>query len=134
MRFLLLLVVALAACERTRPVQGHEPGTPFPLRAFYAAQNLLVEKNVDETITLIRRAGASGYNAVLLADYKFSILAKMPPHYVKNVARVRQAAREAGIEIIPAVFPIGYSNGMLASDPNLAEGLPVVGPRDVVLE
>src|SRR5262249_31652328 len=38
---------------------------------------------------------------------------------------VKRAAREAGLEIIPAVFPVGYSAGVLAHDPNLAEGLPV---------
>ncbi len=43
----------------------------------------------------------------------------------KNVARVKEAAQAAGIEIIPCVFPIGYSAGLLAHDPNLAEGVPV---------
>ena len=63
---------------------------------------------------------------MVLADYKFNILDRMPDHYFKNVARV-QARRPTrpSIEIIPAVFPIGYSDGLLAHDPNLAEGLPV---------
>lgn len=86
---------------------------------------MLVERNVDELIGLIGRAGKCGYNGVLLADYKFNILDRMPPNYFKNVERVRKAADDAGIEIVPAVFPIGYSSGLLAHDPNLAEGLPV---------
>jgi len=76
-------------------------------------------------VALIRRAGKSGYNGVVLTDYKFNILDRMPDRYFKNVARVRAAATAAKIDIIPAVFPMGYSSGLLAHDPNLAEGLPV---------
>jgi hypothetical protein len=36
------------------------------------------------------------------------------------------------IDIIPGVFPIGYSNGLLAHDPNLAEGVPVEAAPFVV--
>src|SRR5262249_27234391 len=45
--------------------------------------------------------------------------------YFQNVARVREAAAKHRIEVIPTVFPIGYSSGLLAHDPNLAEGVPV---------
>jgi hypothetical protein len=38
---------------------------------------------------------------------------------------VKAAAARAKVEIIPSVFPIGYSNALLANDPNLAEGMPV---------
>src|SRR5206468_3730138 len=64
-------------------------------------------------------------NGLVLADYKFNILDRMPEKYFKNVARVKDAAAAAKIEIIPTVFPVGYSDGLLAHDPNLAEGLPV---------
>jgi hypothetical protein len=90
--------------------------------------NLLVDRSVADVIALIDRAGRSGYTGIVLADYKLNILDRMPEHYFQNVARVRRAAEAARIEIIPAIFPIGYSNGLLAQDPNLAEGLPV---RDV---
>jgi hypothetical protein len=102
-----------------------EARSKYEHRWFYASHNLLVEKNVDDLISLIERAGRSGYNGVLLADYKFNILGRMPPKFFQHVERVRKAAAEAGIEIIPAVVPIGYSDGLLAHDPNLAEGLPV---------
>ena len=39
---------------------------------------------------------------------------------------MKTAAARAGVEIIPAVFSIGYSNGILAHDPNLAEGIPAI--------
>jgi hypothetical protein len=68
----------------------------------------------------------------VLADYKFQILDKMPPSYFRNVAAVQRTAQELGLEIYPAVCPIGYSSGLLAHDPNLAEGLPVRDARFVV--
>lgn len=94
-------------------------------RWVYASHNLLVDKEADKLVALIERAGRSGYNGLVLADFKFNNLENMPPGYFKNVARVRQAAAAAGIDIIPVVFPIGYSEGLLAHDPNLAEGMPV---------
>src|SRR5262249_48042739 len=74
---------------------------------------------------LIERSAKAGYNGVVLSDYKFNILDRVPDHYFRNVARVRAAAAEHHVELIPTVFPIGYSSGLLAHDPNLAEGVPV---------
>src|SRR5205823_6097797 len=70
-------------------------------------------------------AANSGYNGVVLSDYKFNILDRVPEHYFQHVARVRAAAAKHQIELIPTVFPIGYSSGLLAHDPNLAEGVTV---------
>lgn len=94
-------------------------------RWFYCGYNLLVDENVSRLEALLRRAAKAGYNGVLLADYKFNILNRMEEHYFHNVERVKSVAAAVGIEIVPAVFPIGYSSGILAHDPNLAEGLPV---------
>jgi hypothetical protein len=62
---------------------------------------------------------------MVLADYKLNILDRVTDTYFKNAARVKEAATAAAIEIIPCVCPMGYSSGLLAHDPNLAEGLPV---------
>jgi hypothetical protein len=107
------------------PLWAEDVVPRYEYRWFYASNNLLVDKNADDLVALIRRAGKSGYNGVVLTDYKFNILDRMPDRYFKNVARVRAAASAAKIDIIPAVFPMGYSSGLLAHDPNLAEGLPV---------
>jgi len=94
-------------------------------RWFYCGQNLLVDENVSQVESLLRRAAKAGYNGVLLADYKLNVLDRMDEHYFRNVEHIKRVAEEVGIEIIPAVFPVGYSSGILAHDPNLAEGLPV---------
>jgi hypothetical protein len=118
-------VVSLAIVLASSPVQADEAKPRYEQRWFYAAYNLLVDKNADQLIELLDRAGKSGYNGVVLADYKFNILGRMPANYFRNVERVKQAAAKSNIEIIPAVFPVGYSAGLLAHDANLAEGLPV---------
>src|SRR5262249_35265434 len=110
------------ACGR---VSAADQQPRYAQRWFYAAFNLQVDKNADDLIALIERAGKSGYNGLVLADYKLNILERVPKHYFKNVERVQKAAKAAGLEIIPTVCPIGYSAGLLAHDPNLAEGVPV---------
>lgn len=120
----LLLLLGLAA---QAPAQQR-----YAQRWLYLMYNLQVEKNADAVIGLIDRAKKSGYNGIVLADYKFNILERLPEHYFRHLARVQKAAQEAGIEIIPTVCPIGYSSGLLAHDPNLAEGMPVKNAPFVV--
>jgi hypothetical protein len=117
--------ILLTACWllSAAPVAAQQP--VYEDRWFYASHNLQVEKSADELIKLIERAARAGYNGVVLADYKLNILDRVPKHYFANAERVKKAARDNRIEIIPAVFPVGYSSGLLAHDPNLAEGLPV---------
>lgn len=120
------LLVALA-CWSWSDCQAQQSANRYERRWIYAAQNLLVDQNVDTVIALVERAGKAGYNGILLADYKFNILDRMPASYFRNVDRVKKSAEKAGVEIIPALFPIGYSEGLLAHDPNLAEGIAVEG-------
>ena len=94
-------------------------------RWIYFSTNLWVDKNVDELETIFRRAAKAGYNGVLLTDSKFGRLGEMDAHYFQNISRVKRLAAELHLEIVPAVFPIGYSESLLAHDPNLAEALPV---------
>lgn len=117
------MLLALSACVLMAVVEDDSPR--YDQRWFYAATNLQVAANADRLVELIGQAARAGYNGVMLADYKFNILDRVPDFYFPNVKKVQKAAEEAGIAIIPAVCPIGYSNGLLAHDPNLAEGLPV---------
>ncbi|MEK0448318.1 MAG: hypothetical protein RL088_586 [Verrucomicrobiota bacterium] len=91
----------------------------------YKSTNLLVDKNVDELATLLGRAAKAGYTHMLLTDSKFSRLGEMDGRYFKNVERVKTLALQNAIEIVPALFPVGYSNSILSQDVNLIEALPV---------
>jgi hypothetical protein len=104
----------------------HAANSPGPHQLWlYCPTNLLVDGNVDKLEVLWRRAAKVGYSHVLLGDTKFCVLENMPERYFHNVERVKKLAAELKIEIVPGVFPIGWSNALLAHDPNLAEGLPV---------
>jgi hypothetical protein len=94
-------------------------------RWVYAPVNHLVPAEIDRIEALMRRARPLGYTHFLVADSKFARLAEMEQRYFANVERVRKTAGELGLGMVPAVFPVGYSNDILWHDPNLAEGLPV---------
>jgi hypothetical protein len=96
----------------------------------YQQTNLLVNKNVDDLEAIWRRAAAAGYTHVLLADSKFSRLGELDARYFRNVERVKALAAQLHLEVVPAIFPVGYSNDMLGHEPNLVEGPPV---KDVPL-
>jgi len=69
-----------------------------------------------------------GYTKILLTDSKFAKLGDlggMEKQYFGNVEKAKKLAGELKLELVPAMFDIGYSNNMLWHDPNLAEGLPV---------
>jgi hypothetical protein len=106
--------------------------SPQPQLWLYCSQNLWVDKNIDDLEALLIRASKAGYTHLLLADSKFAKLGDMDARYFKNVDRVKSIAKAAGIEIVPALFPIGYSNDLLWHDPNLIEALPVTNALFVV--
>ncbi len=96
-------------------------------RWIYFPTNFQVVENVDKLESLFQRAHQSGYTHAFVSDSKFSHLQELPvpETYFKNVERTKQLAAKYELEIVPGVFPIGWSNDILWNDPNLAEGLPV---------
>lgn len=98
---------------------------PIELRWVYVQQNLQVRENIPKVEAILRRAAAAGYNGVVLADYKLNVLDRVPEHYFTNAEQFKKICAELQLEIIPTVAGFGYSSGILAHDPNLAEGLPV---------
>ncbi|MBL9145081.1 MAG: hypothetical protein JNM99_15485 [Verrucomicrobiaceae bacterium] len=94
-------------------------------RWVYAPSNYQVDAQADRIIALMKRAKACGYTHFLITDSKFARVPTLPKRYFDNVKRVKTAAQELGIELVPALFGVGYSNDLLSNDPNLAEGLPV---------
>jgi len=91
----------------------------------YCSRNLWVDKNIDDLESLFQRAAKAGYTRILLTDSKFAKLDDMDARYFRNVERVKKLAAALHMEIIPALFPFGYSNDLLWHDPNLIEALPV---------
>jgi len=122
LRYLLLslLIPGLAA-----PAQ--EPKSP-PDLWLYSPINLQVDENVGKIRELWGRAAKAGYTKILFADSKMAKLGDLggaEKRYFRNTEQVKKIAEELKLEVVPALFHIGYSNSMLWHDPNLAEGLPV---------
>src|SRR3954447_22051800 len=110
MRRATTLLTTLVLAAATVDAGAADPQPRFDRRWVWVMPNLLVEKEADRVVALVERAGRAGYNSVVISDYKLNLLARMPKTYSANVERVKQAARRAKVELIPAVFPIGYSN------------------------
>ncbi len=105
---------------------------PLAQRWLYLQQNLQVPEHIPKIEAILRRAAKVGYNGVVLADYKLNILDRVPDHYFRNAERFKAVCQEVNLEIIPTVTSFGYSDGILAHDPNLVEGLPVKNAPFVV--
>ena len=104
----------------------------FREQLIYYSTNLAVDKNVDALEAVMARGSRAGYTGIVLADSKFGRLGDMGQRYFQNIDRVKKAAAANHLQIIPCVFPIGYSESLLSHDPDLAEGLPVRGALYVV--
>ena len=102
-------------------------GPPWQWLWVYAPCNFQVNERVDSLIALMGRAKKAGYNGMLVTDYKFGNLKDRPAWYYTNLERARKAAEDLGMELIPAVMPVGYSGSILQHNPNLAAGIPVRG-------
>ena len=106
-------IVWLAGVALAAPPAAHgaDPQPPaYELRWVWCMHNLQVKENADAVIRIIERASKAGYTGVVLADYKLNILDRVPAHYFEHVARVRKAAAQHNVELIPTVFPIGYAS------------------------
>ena len=87
---------------------------------------------MTQTLALLTRVAAEGYNGVVFNDFKFMRWDSVPVAYRKNWQRLHDTCHQLKLDLIAGVMPMGYSNGLLSRDPNLAEGLPVRGASWVV--
>ena len=118
-------IVSFAAFVLAGFPSASSAAAPLEDRWVYLSTNLLVDKNVDDNLRMLRRAAKAGYNGVVVSDSKFMRWDQLPDRYATNVRRFRQGVAELRLSCIAAVCSIGYSNDLLSRDPNLAEGLPV---------
>jgi hypothetical protein len=123
-RLVSTLTICLFAILAASPSRS-QASRPLPYRWVWMQTNLLPDENIPRVESIMRRAAKVGYTGIVLSDSKFNILDRMFEPYFKHVEQIKALAKELKLEIIPTVFDIGYSEGILAHDPNLVEGLPV---------
>ena len=87
----------------------------------------MVPDNVGRLQRTMGQAKDLGYNGIVLEDFKFDILDRLEPEYFHNLKQVSLAAAKLELDLYPVIAKVGYSNGLLTVDPNLAEGVPVTG-------
>jgi len=92
---------------------------------YYHSVNLLPDNNLTQAIQRVQEAAGYGYEKVVLADFKLGTIDIQSQTYWDHLATFVQAATDAGVEVIPSLVPIGYSDAVLCHDPNLIEGQPV---------
>jgi hypothetical protein len=105
------------------------PPTPDAPELWYWHQSYLSPTSTvepAESEALIDQAVTAGYTGLAFWDSSLTF-ANRPGWDSKNLATVVKYARSKGLEVLAAGAPVGYSNDMLGSDPDLAEGAKIVG-------
>ncbi|MCX7048662.1 MAG: hypothetical protein NTX50_24640 [Candidatus Sumerlaeota bacterium] len=84
--------------------------------------NLTKDSDVADITGVIETGAKHGLNG---AEVSFGLdtLCKKTPEYLRRLDAVRAACERNKVELIPAVFSVGYGSAGLAHDRNLAEGL-----------
>jgi len=82
------------------------------------------DEDVPQIVSVLETAAKHGYNGAVLSAGLDS-LCKREEAYFRRLEEIKQTCERLGLELIPAVFSIGYGGGILSHDRNLAEGLPV---------
>ena len=73
---------------------------------------------------MVATAGTHGLNGAVVS-FGLDTLCQKSADYFDRLTQVKTACERNGLELIPSVFSVGYGEGVLAHDRNLAEGLPV---------
>jgi len=89
------------------------------------------ESDVAGITQVLDTAAQHGINGAM-ASFGLDTLCKHDAEFFRRLEAVQRACERDHIELIPAVFSIGYGGGILSHDRNLAEGLPVVDAPIVV--
>jgi hypothetical protein len=96
----------------------------YPVRWIFSQHNLLVGNSLAALRSISDTMAAYKLNGIQQNDFKYNILQMMIPRYFNNVDTLKWDLVGKNIAVIPGVANIGWSDGILYNDPNLAEGLP----------
>jgi hypothetical protein len=110
------------------------PPTPAQPQLWYWHHSYLSPTSTTEPAhseQLIDQAVAAGYTGLAFWDSSLTF-ANRAGWDTTNLKTVVQYARSKGLTVLATGAPIGYSNDMLQSDPNLAEGAKIVGGQFTV--
>src|SRR5712691_6809755 len=110
---------------------GHVQTPPSPELWYWHHSYLTTPAAVQSTKTLIDQAAADGYTGVAFWDASFDFLSS-PNWPASSVAYLQQGMNYAvskGMKVLALGAPFGYSNDVLKTNPNWAEGQRIIGAR-----
>ena len=127
---LVLLAAGLFAFSTTAIATPTSTPTPTPAakvplgqRWVYVTGSVGSEAGYNRLVDLLDQTKAIGGTHMLLGEGQLTRLAEATPEYFARVNKFLAEAQARHIDIIPYVFPTGYSGAFL-SDPNMASGIP----------
>ena len=94
-------------------------------RWVYVTDGLLKESSVARVSNIVWMAKSNGMNG-MMAGFGFDYFKYWPKERRDRLARIKEICEEAGIEIIPTMWSLGYGQ-MQNYDRNVVEGMPVEG-------
>lgn len=100
------------------------PADPWDYRWVYVSKNLQKDSHVQDIARIVRTASEHGLNGMVLTA-GLDRLDLQSAAYFKRLEQVKHLCHKHNIEIIPAIFNVGYGSSALAYDRNLAAGIPV---------
>ncbi|MFI5201545.1 MAG: T9SS type A sorting domain-containing protein [Candidatus Kapaibacterium sp.] len=99
----------------------------YPIRWVFSTHNLIVPSQISDLETIEDSMAAHKLNGLQQNDFKnniYSVFENSYPQYFYNVDSLQAYSAKTNVELIPGLFPIGWSEGILFHDPDLAEGIP----------
>lgn len=95
----------------------------FPVRWVFNQMNLRGANAITTMRSILDTMSVLKLNTIQQNDFKYNVIESQPSWYFDSVRAYRAMSLERGIGIVPGVASIGYSEGILWHDPNLAEGI-----------
>jgi hypothetical protein len=82
------------------------------------------DSDVSEISRVLETAGEHKFNGAVVS-LGLDTLCKHSPDYFRRLEEIKKSCDTNRLELIPAIFSVGYGGAILAHNPNLAEGMPV---------
>ena len=125
-------VLALAYAQSSSSELLRVPHEQIRQRLIYIMDSPGFEEGHRKVLQLAERARESGYNGVVLNDFKLGTLDKIDRSYQVRLLAFRKQFEKFEMDLIPLVGAYGWSESILLNDPNLAEAMPVRNQELVV--
>jgi hypothetical protein len=89
---------------------------------WFSKWGLGADSDVAEVSRVVETASLHGINGVV-GSFGLDTLGKRKADYFRRLKQVQRVCERNHVELIPAIFSVGYGDAFLSHDPSLAEGV-----------